>query len=154
MKIAFGIVGLLVLLLVAFLFTQNYLGLFTQKPTATIKSHTFTIDVVKSPKDKQIGLSSKSAIPANYGMYFPFDKADYYAFWMKNMKFPIDILFLRQNKIVTIYENVPVPTSNTDNLPLYQPNEPADAVLEISAGLSQKYEFAKGDTVIVKNLPK
>jgi uncharacterized membrane protein (UPF0127 family) len=73
---------------------------------------------------------------------------------MKNMKFPIDIIFIRDNKIVTIHQNVPAPKSPADNLPLYQPSEPADAVLEITAGLSQKNGFTKGDTITFKNLPK
>lgn len=154
MKIILGLGGLLVLLIVAFLFTQNFFGVFGNKATAMIRNQTFTLDVVKTPKEKQVGLSEKTSIPTNYGMYFPFEKADYYAFWMKNMKMPIDIIFIRDNKIVTIHDSVPAPKSESDNLPLYQPDEPADAVLEITAGLSKKNGFAKGDTVTLKNLPK
>lgn len=155
MKIVIGIIGVLLLLFVGFYFSQSNLGIFGTKPTATIKKQTFVIDVVKTPKDREVGLSSKKTIAANYGMYFVFDKPDYHAFWMKHMQFPIDILFLRDGKIVTIFQNVPFPTStDTDNLPFYQPEEPANSVLEITAGLSQKYGFAKGDTVTFKNLPK
>lgn len=152
MKIILGLVGLLLLLVIAFFFTQT--SLFAKKASATIHTHTFTIDVAKTPKDKEIGLASKNTISADYGMYFPFEKSDYYAFWMKNMKFPIDIIFLKDNKIVTIFSNVPNPASSSDNLPLYQPSDPANAVLEITAGLSDKYGFTKGDTVTFKNLPK
>lgn len=154
MKIILGLGGLLILLIIAFLFTQNFFGVFGNRATATIRNQTYSIDVVKTPKEQQIGLSEKSSISANYGMYFPFEKADYYAFWMKNMKLPIDIIFIRDNKIVTIHDSVPAPTSDSNNLPLYQPDEPADAVLEITAGLSKKYGFAKGDTITFKNLPK
>ncbi|MBP9719489.1 MAG: DUF192 domain-containing protein [Candidatus Levybacteria bacterium] len=152
MKIILGLGGLLVLLIFAFLFTQNFFGVFGNKATAMIKNQSYTIDVVKTPKEKQIGLSGKKSIPLNYGMYFPFEKADYYAFWMKDMKFPIDIIFIRENKIVTIHDSVPFATSDTNNLPLYQPDEPADAVLEITAGLSKKNGFIKGDTITFKNL--
>lgn len=154
MRIVFGLIGLILLLVIAFFFTQNYFGFFASKTTATIRDHSFTIDVAKTPKDKEIGLSSKKSIPTDYGMYFPFDKPDYYAFWMKNMSFPIDIIFLRENKIVTIFADVTPPTTSNDNLPLYQPDEPATAVLEITAGLSKKYGFVKGDTITFKNLPK
>jgi len=154
MKVILGLGGLLVLLILAFLFTQNFFGFFGTRATATIKNQTFAIDVAKTPEAKQIGLSQKNSIPSNYGMYFPFDKADYYAFWMKNMKLPIDIIFIRENKIVTIHDSVQPPIEESDNLPLYQPDEPADAVLEITAGLSKKNGFAKGDTVTLKNLPK
>lgn len=154
MRIIFGLIGLILLLVIAFFFTQSYFGFFTSKTTATVKNHTFTVDVAKTSKDKEIGLSSKKTISSDYGMYFPFDKPDYYAFWMKNMNFPIDIIFLRDNKIVTIFSNVPAPASATDNLPLYQPEEPANAVLEIQSGLSKKYGLVKGDSVTFKNLPK
>ena len=154
MKIILGLGGLLLLLVIAFLFTQNFFGVLGNNATATIRKQTFHIDVARTPKEKQIGLSDKKSIPANYGMYFPFEKADYYAFWMKNMKFSIDMIFLRDNKIVTIHSNIPAPTTENNNLPLYQPNEPANAVLEITAGLSQKYGFAKGDLVTLKNVPK
>lgn len=155
MKIIIGIIGVLLLLFVGFYFSQSNLGIFGAKPTATIKNQTFVVDIVKTPKEREVGLSSKKSIAANYAMYFVFDKPDYHAFWMKHMQFPIDIIFLRDGKIVTIFQNVPVPTTtDTDDLPFYQPEEPANAVLEITAGLSQKYGFAKGDTVTFKNLPK
>jgi uncharacterized membrane protein (UPF0127 family) len=154
MKIILGLGGLLVLLILAFLFTQNFFGVFGSQATATIKNQTFSLDVAKTPKQKEIGLSEKKSITPNYGMYFPFDKADYYAFWMKNMQFPIDIIFLKEDKIVTIHNNVPVPTDSTTTPPLYQPTEPADAVLEITAGLAEKYGFAKGDLITFTNLPK
>lgn len=154
MKIIIGIIAALLLLIIGFFFTQSNLTLFGAKTTATIKNQTFSVDVVKTPKDKQVGLSSKTSIASNYAMYFPFDKPDYYAFWMKDMKFPIDIIFLRDGKIVSITHNAPIPPVDTENLPIYQPEEPANAVLEISAGLAQKYGFVKGDTVTFKNLPK
>lgn len=153
MRIVFGVIGLLLLLMVAFFFSQSYFGFFGNKTTATIRDHTFSIDIAKTAKDKELGLSIKKNISDTYGMYFPFDRPDYYAFWMKQMKFPIDIIFIREGKIVTIFKNVPVPP-DTDNLPTYQPDEPANAVLEINAGLSQKYGFIKGDSVTFKNLPK
>lgn len=154
MKVILGLGGLLLLLIIAFLFTQNFFGVFGNHATVSIKNQTFAIEVAKTAKEKQIGLSEKKSIAANAGMYFPFEKADYYAFWMKNMKFPIDIIFIRENKIVTIHESVPFPTSPNDNLSLYQPSEPADAALEITAGLSKKYGFTKGDAVTLKNIPK
>lgn len=154
MRIVFAIIGLLILLVLAFFFTQNYLGFFGPKASITIKDKTFTVEVAKTPKEKQVGLSSKISIAQDYGMYFPFEKTDYYAFWMKNMKFPIDIIFIKDNKIVTIHDSVPAPKSDTDNLPLYQPDEPANAVFEITAGLSKKYGFAKGDSVTLQNISK
>lgn len=159
MKIIFALLGLLLLIVIAFTFSQNFfknsLSLFGTKPTVTINKAIFTLDIAKTPTQKQIGLSEKTSISSTYGMLFPFEKPDSYAFWMRDMKFPIDIIFIRDNKIVTIYDNVPVPADpNSTNLPLYQPEEPADKVLEIQAGTAKKYNFKKGDQVTFQNLPK
>jgi hypothetical protein len=74
MKIILGLGGLLILLIIAFLFTQNFFGFFGTKATATIINQTYAIDVAKTPKKKTNRPLRKSSIPANYGMYFPLRK--------------------------------------------------------------------------------
>lgn len=125
---------------------------FQKNPTASINNHTFSLTVAKSSDEKQIGLSQRQSLAENQGMLFPFGTPEYYAFWMKNMKFPIDIIYLRNNRIVTIYKNVQPPGSPTDAPAIYKPDEPADTVLEIKAGLSDKYKLKKGDTVKLENV--
>src|SRR4030067_3857506 len=112
-----------------------------KKPIAIIKNQKIELLVVRSQKEKEIGLSSHKNLPNNQGMLFPFDKPGYYSFWMKNMKFPIDIIYINDNKIVTIYENAKVPIVSQGNPPIYNPTSPADTVLEINAGLSKKYNL-------------
>lgn len=133
------------------IFNSNILP-FTKTPTATINNKKFTLLVAKSAKDKEIGLSEKTSIPDDTGMLFPFGKADYHSFWMKNMKFPIDIIYINKNRIVTIYQNVQPPKEREESLPIFKPEEPADTVLEINAGLSKKYNLKKGDNVKIENL--
>ena len=79
-------------------------------------------------------------------MLFLYDTPDYYQFWMKGMAFPLDIIFIRDSTIVTIARNVPPPIGDSE-LPRYGPDEPADKVLEINAGLCDKYGIQEGDTV-------
>jgi uncharacterized membrane protein (UPF0127 family) len=81
-------------------------------------------------------------------MLFVFEQPDYYSFWMKDMKFPIDIIFINKNKIVDIFQDVPVPKNN-NNLPTYTTGEKADKVLEINAGLSNTYKIKIGDNVLL-----
>ena len=66
---------------------------------------------------------------------------------MHEMRFPLDIIFIRQNTIVAIFENLPYPKSKEETLPVYKPEKPADSVLEINGGLSKKYGFKAGDHV-------
>lgn len=134
---------LIVLILASFFYSFNK---FVQ-PSAEIKGHKFQLLIAKSDNDKQIGLSKYKNLPEDKGMIFIFEKPDFYPFWMKDMKFPIDIIFVRDNKIVTIYENLPI-----NNLSIYPPTEASNKVLEINANLSKKYGFSVGNSVVFKNL--
>ena len=134
---------------------QNFIknnSLFLKTPSVTIKGHKFKLYIAKNPKDQQIGLSKYNNLPQDYGMLFPFEKADYYSFWMKEMKFPIDIIYIRDNQIVTILKNVPVPKTKDESIPVYKPAQPADKVLEVNAGISEKYNFKEKDEVKYENL--
>lgn len=117
----------------------------------TIKEHEFLASVAKTNTEKEIGLSNKTSLTDDAGTLFIFEKSDYYPFWMKNMKFPIDIIFINNNRIVTIFLNQKVPNPN-ENIPIVKPEEPSDMVLEINANLSNKYNFKKGDEVKIENL--
>ncbi len=123
---------------------------FTNQVKAEIHNHVFLVEIAKTPTEQEIGLAKYARLPLNDAMYFPFRQPGYYAFWMKNMKFPIDIIFIRNGKIVTIDSFVPAPVKNQQELPTYKPLVPADAVLEINAGLSKKYGFSRGDNVIIR----
>lgn len=150
MKLIVGLFTVLIAIIIAVAISQGYLNPFGQNATVTIGKQTFKAEIAKSDKDKQTGLSNKTSLPQDQGMLFPFAKPDYYSFWMKEMKFPIDIIYIKENKIVTIFSNVPVPASKDENPAIYKPEEPADTVFEINAGLSQKNNFQKGDAVTIK----
>ena len=140
-KILLTILGLLfVLALLVFLKTTN-------KPSVKIDSKTFYVYVASSDEQKAKGLAIFTTLPENEGMIFPFSSSDYYAFWMKDMRFPIDIIYIEKNKIVDIFPNVPQPNSSLDQLPIYKPDKKANYVLEINAGLAKKYKFKNGDLV-------
>ncbi|MCL6096179.1 MAG: DUF192 domain-containing protein [Patescibacteria group bacterium] len=138
------------LAVIFFLLSIFYVSTQNKGPKAKVDGQTFNLEIAKTDKEKQIGLSKYKDIPQNFGMLFPFGKEDYYSFWMKEMKFSIDIIFIRNNKIVTIYKNVPVPKSIYDPLPIYKSSGLSDTVLEINAGLSDKYNFKNGDGVEIK----
>lgn len=131
------------------IFICGILFLLLKSPTATIDHHTFIIDIAKTSREQEIGLAKYVTLPKDHAMYFPFAYSDYYAFWMKNMHFPIDMLFIQNGKIVTIYKNVPVPKNNNEQLPIYRPTAPVNAVLEINAGLAKTYGFRINDRVII-----
>jgi len=145
---------LLFIILIGFIIFQIIIknSSLLKTPTATIKRHKFKLYIAKDPKDYQIGLSKYTKLSKDYGMLFPFDKPDYYSFWMKEMKFPIDIIYIRDNQIVTILKNVPVPKTKEKSIQIYKPVAPADKVLEINAGISEKYNFKEKDKVNYENI--
>jgi len=143
-----GIILFVVIIIVAGKYIYTNIG----KPTATINNQSFLLYIARTQKEKQIGLSKFENLPENYGMLFPFDRAALHSFWMKDMKFPIDIIFIKDRTIVTMHKNIPNPSAENTSLPLYMPSLPANLVLEINAGLSEKYNFQEGDTVVIKNL--
>lgn len=154
MKKMFLTFAIFIILVIGMVVTKNYLQENPSWKTAkaTIKNHSFKLHIAKSSKDKQIGLSQKKNLPDDYAMIFPFEKPDYYSFWMRNMVFPIDIIFIKDNSIVTIYPDIKPPASQNDILQIFKPKIPADTVLEIKSGLSQKYDFKEGDKVTIENL--
>ena len=145
-KIAIGIAILLIAAMAIWAWQIS-----VKSPTVKINNRTFKLFVAKTDKDRQIGLSKYKKIDSTQGMVFSFSKASYYPFWMKEMKFSIDIIYIKDGKIVTIYKNVPTPKDNS-NPPVYNSTAPADTVLEVNAGLSQKYNFKEGDKVNFSNI--
>jgi len=123
-----------------------------KSPTAKINNYAFKLYIAKTLKEKEVGLSKYKKLSRDIGMLFSFDKSAYYSFWMKQMKFPIDIIYIRDGKIVTIYKNIDPPKSENESLSIYKPNEPSDMVLEINAGLCDKYKLKVGDKVNLNNI--
>src|SRR3989344_9281189 len=123
-----------------------------KSPIAKINNYSFKLYIVKSSADKEVGLSKYKNLAKDMGMLFPFEKPDYYSFWMKQMKFPIDIIYIKDGKIVTIYKNVSPPKKAAEGLLIYKPKEPSNMVLEINAGLSSKYNLKEGDKVNLNNI--
>ena len=113
-----------------------------------INQKKFHAEVAKTQGDIEQGLSGRNSLPESNGMLFVFDKPGYYPFWMRDMKFPLDMIFIYQSKIVAVYPHVP-PMKPNENGPQYGGDTKADRVLEINAGLAQKYFFKKDDSVKV-----
>jgi len=106
--------------------------------------------LIADTEDKRSkGLSILTDLPDNRGMLFVFDSDNVYAtFWMKDMKFSIDILWIDDNKIVKIDKAIPAPVAGTqDNrLTLYSGGQSIDYVFEVKAGVSDKFGFEVGDS--------
>ncbi len=108
---------------------------------------TFTVDISQTDYARQKGLSGKESLLEDRGMLFIFPKEDRYGIWMKDMKFPIDIIWIDANsKIISIEKSV-LP----DTYPkVFYPTVPALYVFEISAGEVEKLNVKIGDSIKIE----
>lgn len=123
----------------------------TQKKTTqlSVKTLNITVDIASTADAKRKGLSGRDSLEINRGMLFVFDSSDAWAIWMKDMKFPIDIIWIDENKkIVSISPSaLQEPGKKDDQLTIYKPSAKARYVLEINAGLSSVNNLQVGDSV-------
>ncbi len=103
--------------------------------------------IAANSSDRQKGLSKVDSLPLDQGMLFVFDKSDSYVFWMKDMKFAIDIIWIDESKkVVSIAKNLSPELGKNDlQLTQYKPAGAAKYVLEVNAGLSDLYGIHEGD---------
>ena len=113
----------------------------------TVKDLAIKAKIADEPKEQQTGLADYSSLGLDEGMIFVFDQSKRHTFWMKDMDFAIDIIWIDdQKKIVDIAPNVPPePARDDKELSKYKPKADAKYVLEINAGVSSLHNLQVGD---------
>jgi uncharacterized protein len=110
--------------------------------TAKGARHVFDVEVVRTPEDQMRGLMFRPSMPETHGMLFPFAQSQPMAFWMKNTRIPLDIVFIDAGgKIINIGQGVPFSLAPVPSA------APAKAVLEINSGTCARLGIAAGDVV-------
>ncbi len=100
-----------------------------------------------TPDSQSKGLAIKDSLNENEGMLFIFELPQKYSFWMKDMKFPIDIIWINSTgKIVHIEKNLP-PCVFLIPCPSYTPNDDSLYVLEVVSNFTNKFDINIGDAV-------
>lgn len=121
-----------------------------ERTTVTIRGHAIAAEVARSAAEQSHGLSGRPSLAPNAGMVFPYPRAAILGFWMKEMRFDLDLVWIRDGRIVDISAFVPAPRSDAsllDALPTFRPREPADTVLEVVAGTAKARGWQAGDSV-------
>jgi hypothetical protein len=107
-------------------------------------------EVVRTAEDRARGLSGRDALEDGTGMLFVFDREHIASFWMREMRFPLDMIWIAGDRtVVDISANVPPPEAGIldADLPRYSPRAPALFVLEVNAGAAAEAGVAIGDAV-------
>jgi uncharacterized membrane protein (UPF0127 family) len=156
-KIALGRKPLSYFLLVFIVFAVSIAYLFTQtdQPTNISEpnqasyclsiSDTCTVELepAQTPAEQAKGLSGRDSLADNQGMLFIFESPDQQCFWMKDMNFSIDMVFLDANKkVVRVDENVD-PNSYPNTFCAYA----VKYVIEITAGKAGSLGIENGQTL-------
>lgn len=118
---------------------------FLPEAVVKIAGQEISAEVARTPKAWARGLSGRKNLGENQGLLLVFPQPSQRGFWMKEMKFSLDIIWINDGKVIDIAPNV-LPANNK-NIPIYYPRLPARLVLEVNAGFSEKYGLKIGDMV-------
>jgi uncharacterized membrane protein (UPF0127 family) len=121
-------------------------GFHQTKQTIIVQETKLQVFVASADDEVVQGLSGREQLLDNQGMLFLFPDTDYRTFWMKDMLFDIDMIFIRGNTIVDIAKNMPAP-SGLAWPATYTSKSTADKVLEVNAGLADRHNWNIGDGV-------
>jgi uncharacterized membrane protein (UPF0127 family) len=112
-----------------------------------------SVQIVKTDQELASGLSGREKLLDSEGMLFDFGKSLKPVFWMKDMNFDLDLIWIKNKKIVGITADVPAPVKDgglkiqDSALPLYPSPSEVDMVLEVRAGWSKKNNIKIGDEI-------
>jgi len=114
----------------------------SKSPKIILGGKEISVEVADTPALQELGLSGHKPLTQNEGMIFIFNESKQYGFWMKDMLFPIDIIwFDEQYRIVDVWENAEPQSYPTS----FAPRTPGRYVLEVSAGYFGKHQLRIGD---------
>ena len=104
------------------------------------------VDIADTPAFHERGLSGRKTLLDGQGMFFIFDHPDIYPFWMKEMNFPIDIIWIDEHMSVADITKSVLPSSFPQT---FASKVPVRYVLEVQAGFAERNGVNTGDQVVL-----
>lgn len=139
------------------LLVQGKIGNFNKVlgPSSTPKPNIVKIDdteikveVAKTDQERQRGLGGRTSLDQNSGMLFVMPSNSKPSFWMKDTLIPLDIIWIKNGKVIGVEKDVPVEKGVEDSkLKLYPAPGVVDYVLEVNAGFSDKNNITVGQNL-------
>lgn len=118
------------------------------EPHVLVKGERFLVEIADDDASRSQGLMFRDELARNRGMLFIFPDQRLRAFWMRNTRIPLDIIYLdRDLKVVSISANTPPCRAASNRCPSYPSAGPAQYVLEINAGLAAELGLEPGDRI-------
>lgn len=147
--------GLAVIVFILFLNTVpfvNYVNGFIsdvivyETRAAVVGEKAIVVEVADTKQKRIKGLSGHTSLEKGTGMLFIFKSDDHHSIWMKDMDFPIDVIWVNKHfEVVDLEENV-----RPDSYPkMYSPDKPSRFIVEVNAGFINRYNIKTGDLLIL-----
>ena len=108
-----------------------------------LDGHSYRISVMRTPAELVKGLSGTDSLPADQAMVFVFPDDNYQAMWMKDMKYPIDMIWLNSDKQVVYTVKNALPSGYPKTI--YKPTTPSRYVIELPSGTIERTGIKNGD---------
>ena len=141
-----AILAVVLIALIAFLFWRKNGA--NNGNTIRIGSSDIYVELARTNAEQERGLGGRSTLGAYNGMLFIFNDPTIPGFWMKDMNFPIDIVWVRENRIIGVIENAdPQIGAIESELKVYTPPSSVDSVIELHAGAFKASNASVGDEV-------
>ena len=119
-------------------------------PVVRVDQTDIPVELAVNPEERIRGLSGRASLSTGTGMLFIFEVEGRLRFWMREMEFPLDMIWIGAKcQVVDISVDVPPPEPETslNDLPRYSPSAPAMYVLEINGGEAETLGLGAGDPV-------
>jgi len=122
----------------------------TKMPTVTINNQEIKVEIADTNQKIARGLMYRTSLAQDSGMVFIFEPPRAVNFWMANCFISLDLIYIRDGKIIKIFENVPPERNKPETqCPTYPSGEGilVTHVVEVAGGYCQKKGIKEGDTV-------
>jgi uncharacterized membrane protein (UPF0127 family) len=106
-----------------------------------------SVEIVDTPEERQLGLMYRASMEENHGMWFVFEDAQPYAFWMKNTLIPLDMVFVDSN--MQVVDIIKADSCLEDPCKTYTPKAAAKFVLELNQNFTDRAGVKVGNMVKV-----
>ncbi len=110
----------------------------------------FYAEIADTLSEREKGLSGRQTLGNDKGMLFIFESETIPGFWMKDMNFPLDIIWIDNNMKIVGIEKTLGPCEEGKECPVIYPDKQIKYVLEIKSGLSDIYGFEEGNSVFFR----
>ncbi|MFH1111561.1 MAG: DUF192 domain-containing protein [Patescibacteria group bacterium] len=139
------IVLLLMIMLVTIPHNQQTQNINTSR--LKVGESIINVEIADTPAKQNKGLSGRESLAADSGMLFVYSKPAKIIFWMKDMRFVLDFVWIANGQVIQLDENIPPPPTPTDEPARIYPQDYYDMVLEVSAGWIKNNQIKIGDKV-------